>query len=193
MNNDTRMRAILALLLVATAVLFAIGTSIERSQRNSHNEKAASTESVGQSTGSTGEAGSGESGGEQKSSTETAGKTDASAAKTEVKGEAGQKLFGIDTESVGAMIAAVAVSLGLAAAVWFRRERWWLWLTVAFGIVFAAGDVRELNHQMNESRTGVALIAAILIATHLLIAGLAGLLASRREPAARVVDPRPVS
>jgi hypothetical protein len=183
MNNDTRLRAILALLLVATAVLFAIGTAIERSQRNSHTENASSSATAGRSTGSTGEAGGGESGGEQPGSTEATHKT-------EVKGEAGQKLLGIDTESVGAMIAAVAVSLApLAAAVWFRRERWWLWLTLAFGVVFAVGDTRELIHQVNESRTGVAVIAAILIAAHLLIAGLAGLLASRQSPTTSVVAP----
>jgi hypothetical protein len=188
MNNHRRLRALLALLLVATAVLFTIGTSIERSQRSSHKEKATSVESAGQSTGSAGEAGSGESGGETQNSTETAPKTEATAAKTEVKSETGQKLFGIDTESVGAMIAAIAVSLGLAAAVWFRRERWWLWLTVAFGIAFAIGDVRELIHQINESRTGVAVIAAILIAAHLRIAGLAGHLASRTDPARHPVE-----
>ena len=110
-----------------------------------------------------------------------------------MKGETGQKLFGIDTESVGAMLVAIAASLGLAAAVWFRRERWWLWLTVAFGIAFAAGDVRELSHQLNESRTGVAMIAGVLIAAHLLIAGLAGLLASRKQPNARIVDPSPLT
>lgn len=187
MTNATRLSAILALLLVTTAALFAVGTTIERSQRNSHNEKATSAETTGRSAGSTGEPGTGESGGAKQSSTEPAGHTEATAAKTDA--EAGQKLFGIETESVGAMIAAVAASLGLAAAIWSRRERWWLWLTVAFGIAFAAGDVRELTHQLHESRTGVATIAGILIALHLVIAALAGLLATRREPIARAVDP----
>jgi hypothetical protein len=161
MRNETRMRAVPTLLLVATAVLFAIGTSIECSQRTGHTEPAATTE-----------AGGSESGTEHGS----AGHAAAPAA------EAGQKLLGVDTESVGAIVAGVAISLALAAAVWFRRERWWLWLTVVFGVVFAGGDVRELTHQVSESRTGVAVIAAVLVAAHLTIAALAGLLASKEAP-----------
>ena len=171
MNNETRWRGILALLLVTSAVLFAIGTTIERSQRHTHVEAAPVEETAGSSEGSTSktEAGAETNGETQGTTAETAGTAETPAESTE-------KLFGIDTESVAAMVAAVALSLLLAAAVWWRRERWWLWITLAFGTVFALGDVREVIHQLNESRTGVATIAATLIASHLLIAATSGLL-----------------
>lgn len=200
MKNETRLRAILALLLVATAALFAIGTTIERSQRSQHRESSATktaeipsetttsssettTNPSSEANGGADEKAAGNAETTTTSSSETNGGADekaAGAAETPVAAEthveASEKLFGIDTESVPAMIAAIAVSLGLAAAVWWRRERLWLWLTLAFGVVFAAGDIREVIHQLNESRNTVATIAAILIAAHLAVAVLAGLI-----------------
>jgi hypothetical protein len=43
----------------------------------------------------------------------------------------------------------------------------------AFGLVFAAGDGRELVHQLDESNTGLATIAAVLLLLHVVIAVLA--------------------
>lgn len=202
MKNETRLRAILALLLVATAALFAVGTTIERSQRSHHSESSAtktaeiptetattsSSETSTESSGGADEKASGSSETTTGSSSEANGGADeaasgateaAAAAETHV--EASEKLFGVDTESVPAMIVGIAASLGLAAAVWWRRERVWLWLTLAFGVLFAAGDTREVIHQLNESRNGVATIAAILIAAHLVVAVLAGLILRRPQ------------
>jgi hypothetical protein len=47
---------------------------------------------------------------------------------------------------------------------------------LGFGLVFAAGDGRELVHQLDESNTGLAAVAAILLVLHLGIAGLAAFL-----------------
>jgi hypothetical protein len=199
MKNETRLRAILALLLVVTAALFAIGTTIERSQRSHHSESSATktakipSETTTSSSETTTNPPSEANGGADERaagnaetatpSSETNGGADekaAGAAETpaaaETHVESSEKLFGVDPESVPAMIAAIAVSLGLAAAVWWRRERLWLWFTLAFGVVFAAGDIREVIHQLNESRNTVATIAAILIAAHLAVAVLAGLI-----------------
>jgi hypothetical protein len=44
------------------------------------------------------------------------------------------------------------------------RPRLILLLVVGFGLVFAAGDGRELVHQLDESNAGIAVIAAILSA-----------------------------
>jgi len=96
------------------------------------------------------------------------------------QGEPGATIFGVDTESTGAMIAAVAASVVLVAAVWFIRSRIMLILVAAFGLVFAAGDIRELIHQLDESHTGIALIAGVLIVLHLGVAALAGLLLTGR-------------
>lgn len=56
----------------------------------------------------------------------------------------------------------------------YRRRGRWLAAAAVFGIAFAAGDTRELVHQIQESRTTVAVIAGILIALHLAAATAAG-------------------
>ena len=59
-----------------------------------------------------------------------------------------------------------------------------------FGLVFAAGDAREVVHQLDESNTGLAALAAILIALHLAVAVLAVLLLrDRRTPATAAAHP----
>lgn len=50
-----------------------------------------------------------------------------------------------------------------------------------FAVLFAAADMRELVHQIDESRTGVAIIAAVLIAVHLLVAGAALIAIGRKS------------
>jgi len=54
-----------------------------------------------------------------------------------------------------------------------------------FGLVFAAGDGRELVHQLNDSNASIAAIAAILIALHLAVAALATTLFLRNANADR--------
>jgi len=68
----------------------------------------------------------------------------------------------------------------LGAAVWLRASGRVLLAGVAgFGLVFAAGDGRELVHQLNESNGGLAAIAIVLLALHLTIAVLAAVLVAR--------------
>jgi hypothetical protein len=47
---------------------------------------------------------------------------------------------------------------------------------LGFGLVFAAGDARELVHQLDDSNSGLAAVAALLIVLHLGVALVAGLL-----------------
>lgn len=168
---STSLRAALAGLLVASAVLFAVGSTVERHQ---HGKEAPAT---------THQEGSGESSGESGGATAT-----------ETHRETGVKIVGINTESVGLEIVAIVVSLVLAAAAWLLRRRLvWLWLAVvAFGLVFAAGDARELAHQITESHAGIAAIAAVLIVLHLAIAGTAAILLRRGADGA-VAVPRTAS
>ncbi len=92
-------------------------------------------------------------------------------------GEAGAKILGVNTESVALMVVAVVASLLLALAVWLRLwPRPVLLCGAGFGLVFAAGDGRELVHQLNESHAGLAAIAAILIGLHLAVTALAAAL-----------------
>jgi hypothetical protein len=153
----TRLRAALVLLLVGSGLLFAIGSTIERHQH--HNEQPAATAGNGESGGSGGESGS-----------------EGSNAHVEKShGEAGVKILGVNTESLALTIVAVVASLLLALAVWLGRwSRPLLLLVAGFGLVFAAGDARELVHQLDESNAGIATIAAILIGLlHLAVAALA--------------------
>jgi hypothetical protein len=163
----TGLRAALVLLLVGSGLLFAIGSTIERHQH--HKEPAAAGKSAGESGGeSGGETGSGESSKHIEKS----------------RGEAGVTILGVNTESVALTVIAVVASLLLALGVWLGRWPRLVLLCVAgFGLLFAAGDGRELVHQLDESNAGLAAIAAILIALHLAITALAALLLPRRGKA----------
>lgn len=175
--GQNRLPLLVALLLVSSAVLFAIGTAIEHSQRATHHKGALSSaaKSGGETSSekkATGEAaGAGEA--THKASSETA-------AATETHSE---KIAGGDPESWPLVGLAIAVSLLVAAGVYWRRGRW-LVAGVAFGLLFAAADTRELVRQVQESRTTVAVIAGVLIALHVLAAVAAGA-ALRGRAAAR--------
>jgi hypothetical protein len=67
------------------------------------------------------------------------------------------KLLGVNTESLALTIVAVVASFLLAVAVWLGRwPRVTMLAVAAFGLVFAAGDARELVHQLNESNVSLA-------------------------------------
>jgi hypothetical protein len=169
----TRLRAALVLLLVGSGLLFAIGSTIERHQH--HNEQPAATAENGESGESGGESGS-------EGGTEHVEKSHV---------EAGVKILGVNTESLALTIVAVVASLLLALAVWLRRWPPILLLVAGFGLVFAAGDVRELVHQLDESNAGIAVIAAILIGLHLAVAAVAATLLMRGVSAERRAMPEP--
>jgi hypothetical protein len=176
-THITRLRAALALLLVGSGLLFAIGSTIERHQHHAEHPVA---------TGLSGESGrSGESGGEN-------GTGESTTHTEQSHGESGAKLLGVNTESLALTIVAVVASLVLAVAVW--RGLWPRLTPLAvagFGLVFAAGDARELVHQLNESNAGLATIAAILIGLHLAVTALAAALFPRRGSAGGVAVPEP--
>jgi O-antigen ligase len=96
------------------------------------------------------------------------------------------KPLGVDIEAAPFVALAVLASLGLAAAAWLR-PRWLLLLLVvaATMLAFAALDVREIFHQQDESRTGLAVLAAAIAALHLAAATVAGLMSREaRRPLA---------
>lgn len=101
--------------------------------------------------------------------------------------ETGATILGVNTESVALTIVAVVSSILLALAVWLGRWPRLVLLAVAgFGLVFAAGDTREVVHQLNESNGGLAAVAAILIGLHLAVTTLAALLFTRRGGSAKL-------
>jgi hypothetical protein len=169
---STRLRGVLAGLLVVSAILFAVGTTIERHQDSDHAGETAATGTHSEAA----ESGSESSGGSTESGSR---RTDE---RSQVHSETETRLFGVDTESVGLEVAAIALSFGLAIAVWLSRQRVVLVAVVVLGLVFAAGDARELAHQVSESRSGLAVIAAVLMGLHLVVAAVGAVLAIRRSP-----------
>ncbi len=175
----TRLRAALVLLLVGSGLLFAIGSTIERHQRH-----AEARPSAGSST----ESGTrGESGGESGSGEGTRHVEKGHA-------EAGAKILGVNSESLALTIVAVVASVLLALSVWLGRWPRLVLLGVAgFGLVFAAGDGRELVHQLDESHAGLAAIAAILIGLHLAVTALAAALFPRRSKTTGLAATEPLA
>ena len=174
------LRAALVLLLVGSGVLFAVGSSVERSQHHDEHHPAAEV------SGENGAApeGAGESEGESAGESRPA---------PESHGEAGARILGVNTESVALSVIAVVASLLLALLVCVGRwPRLALVAVAAFGLVFAAGDVRELVHQVAESNVGLAVIAAILIVLHLAVAALAAALYPRRRGVGELAAAKPL-
>ena len=207
----SRSRIIVAVLLVASAVVFAIGVSVERSQGESHTDAPVGGQSLGNATFAP--EGSAEREGAERTTVATKAaatsapegsaareaaekKPSATAAKavatpapegssareaaeknagasSEASGEDAEKLFGIKTESTGLVIAVVVLSLLLAAGVLVIRSP--LILVGAAVVVLGASafDVRELAHQLDESRNGVAALAALTAALHIVVAAVA--------------------
>ena len=152
----TLLRGALALLLVITGCLFAVGSTIERHHRH-HESTAAKTAATGGET-------TGEIGGESSKPKPAEHATSA---------ETGSRILGVNTESKALSIIAVIASLALAAAVWLRPARLVLLAVVAFGLVFALGDGRELAHQLKESNGRLAAVAGLLLVLHLVVSALA--------------------
>jgi hypothetical protein len=185
--SQNRLALLVALLLVGSAALFGAGTAIEHHQRGEHHQERSATVSPA--------ANSGETSAEKKAKGESSGETKPaeSASSTVASGESGgetqsEKIAGVDPESWPLVGLAIAISLLVAAAVYWRRGRW-LAAAVGFGVLFAAGDIRELVHQIQESRATVATIAGILIALHLLVAAAAAFAIWLRGAQARAPEP----
>jgi hypothetical protein len=131
-----------------------------------------------------GEAAEGREGGHEEGgsgSSERAGGESAAHRENEANGE---RIFGIDTESTGLVVAAVVVSLALAIALWLSESVVVPLALAAFALLAAVFDVRESFHQIDESRTNLTVIAAVVAALHLAAVAGALLLArrSRVEP-----------
>jgi hypothetical protein len=166
------LRRALVVLLVASTMLFTVGVIAESSVKDEHDE---SSEVSGEHTESA-EAGAdteaGEEGGEEAAH-------DEGSEPVAHEDEEDERLLGVDLESTPLVIAAVLTGLALAAlaasSVGSRRP--FLLAVVAIGLGWAALDIREALHQIDESRAGIPVLAAAVAALHLAAAGTAGRLA----------------
>ena len=168
------LRAGLVLLITLATVGFVVGTSIERGQHESHAAPAAKAASPTHT----------ESGGETSGEVAPTGESAAKLA-AEAGGHAEYRPFGINIEAIPFIVLAALASLALAALAW-ARPAWLpgLLLVAASMAAFAVLDVREVVHQSDEGRTGLAVLAGAVAALHAAAALLAlRMLAVARRPA----------
>ena len=153
----SRLRISVAVLLVAASAVFAIGVVVERSQPDQHEE---STQQH------TDEPGAAPEGSQEREAQERRERSEI----TEADEENPEELFGVNTESVGLVIAAIAVSLLLAVAALTVRSPLVLGLIFIVALGAAVFDIREVMHQVDESRDGVATLAMLTAVLHVLTA-----------------------
>lgn len=160
----THARALIVILLIGSAVLFVVGTTLEGDESESDEPAVEATRS-------------------QVAEGEEAESGEEATAEAEEDEEAEESILGIDPDSPWAVGLAVLASLALAAGVALVGSTSVLVLTGLFALAFAGGDVRVLVSQLDESNAGIAVIAAVLVVAHLLVAALtASLLRRRRGP-----------
>ena len=149
------LRWTLVALLVVSTGLFAVGLIAERSDTDEHTEAAAAEVS---------EQREGEAAHEESPA-----------------GEDDEALLGIDVESTPLVALAVIVGLALAALTATRLGQLpgFLLAVAVIAVAWAALDVREVLHQLDESRTGIAVVAIVVAVLHLAAAAVSGRLASQ--------------
>lgn len=154
--------ALVAILLMATAV-FAAGAIAERSRADTHAEPAAAR-----------------SHDESEDAGTEAGEEKVGAESGHPAKEESEELLGVDTESAPLIALAVIAGLGLAVvAANPLADRTGVLVAIALvAAAWTALDVREVVHQLDSSRTGIAVLAIIAAALHLAAAVLAGVLAA---------------
>src|ERR687885_2590965 len=170
MPRDAARRALVVLIVAATAAL-VVGVALERDARTHEAlwtsgevapvRHAAQSGVFGSESGETGE------------STESGTVSGAPPRGERVREESSERLLGVDPESTGVLAIAIALSLALAAAVWRGAAARLLAVVALVMAAFAALDVREVVHQIDESRTGLTLLALLVAALHLAAAALA--------------------
>lgn len=168
------LRLTLVALLVLSTAVFATGVITERSQTDEHAEPASvhARESGGshaEPDGAHAEDGDAAgAGADQPSSAHSGGN---------------ETLWGVNIESTPLIALAVIAGLALAAVVIGppgRRPA--VLLTIAaIALAWAALDVREAIHQIDESRTGIAILAMAAALLHLAAAAVAAALAARER------------
>jgi hypothetical protein len=159
---------------------FLVGVLAERGANDTHDEAAAvvrNSEPINAThneASEAGEAGHPEDDEEQRAGTspDSEGREDAT-------------LLGIDPESTPLIVIAVLAGLALAVltATPVGTNRPFLLLVVAAAVLWAALDVRELVHQIDESRAGIAALAATVAVLHLAAAAIATLPARTNDKA----------
>ena len=149
-----RLQWLLGTLLIVAAALFAVGVATEGDVHDSHPV----TESTSKSA-------------EHNEADEHSGAAE----------QQETRLLGVNLESTPLVVLAIGVSLAFAAATWRTDCKLVLLATGIFAAGFAALDIAELRHQIEESAATIAVIAGIVAVLHVA----AALLAEHRRTALR--------
>jgi hypothetical protein len=160
------LRGVLVGLIVAATVAFFIGVGIERANEDA---RSGSAETPHVETG-------GETGDEVGEEGEPTGSEGGA---TQEEGT----ILGIDPESIPLAIGAGVVSLLLAFLVWTRPA--WRWPSAVTAVVmfgFLIFDIREILHQVEESRASVTIAATVVALLHGAAAVVAVVVLARRGP-----------
>jgi hypothetical protein len=173
----SRLRWALVALLATSTVLFATGVIAERSHSDTHTE----TESVAQAE----ESGEAEGAHDEAEESAEGASQGAEGGESRAESEEDERVLGIDLESTPLVVLAVLAGLGLAilAATRFGQLRWFLLAVAVIALVWAVLDIREVAHQLDESNTGIALVAIAVAVLHLATAAVGARLA-RESPRA---------
>lgn len=155
-GDRSRPHWLLSLLLVVAAVLFVVGVAAERHVADTHTDHRDAVVTT-QVEGSDETAEAPAKGVEPSTSVEPTAET----------------VFGINLESTGLAIAAVTASVALALLAWRPKKRVVVLAVAAFALAFTVLDLTELTHQIKESRTGLATLAAVIALTHAAVVAVA--------------------
>ena len=95
--------------------------------------------------------------------------------------EESEAVLGVDLESTPLVVLGVALGLAGAAlaATRYGTLPGFLVAVTVVALAWAVLDIREFLHQLDESQTGIALVAAIVAALHLAVAAVSGRLAQQ--------------
>jgi hypothetical protein len=173
-RDPARMRAAMATVLVASALLFGIGILVERGTGSAGTPHVEATSPPAQSTaphveGSSeaGEAGA-SSAAEASATTGEAGESPGAHTET----TSTESILGIDPEAPPLVAVAIILSLLAAFLVWRDGRRIVVIGAIVVALGFAALDLLEVSHQVREGTTLVAIIAGLVAVGHLLTAGI---------------------
>lgn len=194
-----RARLLTAILLIVSAAVFTAGAIAERATANEARAENSPAAAAGSqptvSPSGTGEHDTGEPGippastgaeghdhGESGTPTPGAAASESGHGGSADHGESSggtsheaqtETLLGINPEATPLIVIAVVLSLALAAAVIAVGSPSLLPVVALVMLAFAALDIRELTHQLHESRPGLAALAATVALLHLVAAGTA--------------------
>jgi hypothetical protein len=153
------------------------GTITSETGAESHATHAAETRTTHTETGRSNTTTHTETGGEPKP-TQRAQTSARASTSSGTQRRAELKPLGVNVEAVPFVVLAAVASIAVALAAWFRPRMVPLLLAIAGAmLVFALLDVREVFHQSDESRSGLAVVAVVIATLHASAVVVAGMMA----------------